>query len=95
MTVASLAVTLPQRESEATVWLGLVAFGEMAETLLTHAKGDMLSVSGRAQQSTWKAQDGTERDQLQILADGLHSAKTARPSAARRNHPPKPSGETP
>ena len=53
MTVGRLAVSLPCRENgedgEAAAYFGLVAFGELAESLARHLKGDMVGAFGRRQ----------------------------------------------
>ncbi len=61
MAVATVAVTLETRgEEQETEWLGLVAFGKLAERLLRHRKGDMLSTAGKVQLNTWTT-DGGQR----------------------------------
>ena len=91
MASASIAVDVSAREVEETLWLGIVAFGGVAETLLKHGKGDMVSVCGRVQISRWKASDGTDKDQLQVVADSLISARTVRPGrkSATAGHGPQ------
>jgi single-strand DNA-binding protein len=85
MAVASIAVTLPDRQGEEhTQWLGIIAFGKVAETLLRHVKGDMISASGRAQHNAYTTSNGETREQIQIVADTVLSAKTVRPSGGRR-----------
>ena len=69
MAVGSLAVTVPARgDEDATLWLGVVAFGSQAETLLSHAKGDMVSVTGRAQLNRWTDKDGHDRWTTELSA---------------------------
>jgi single-strand DNA-binding protein len=89
MATASIAVDVSAREVEETLWLGIVAFGCVAETLLRHAKGDMVSVCGRVQISRWKASDGTDKEQWQVVADSLVSARTVRPGRKSTNHGPQ------
>jgi len=82
MTSAKLAIDLPckeESEGKATWWVSLVAFGKQAELLAGHHKGDMVSASGQLQLNRWKAQDGTQRETHQLIADTLISAKTVRP----------------
>lgn len=46
MATASLAVDVTPHDGEQeTLWLGVVAFGRQAETLLRHQQGDLLAVS--------------------------------------------------
>jgi len=85
MAVANVAVELADRHGEAhTQWLGVVAFGRAAETLLRHSKGEMISVSGRAQYNAYTDGNGIEREQLQVIADSVVSARSVRPSGGRK-----------
>ena len=90
MATASLAVSVPDRSqgadegAEETLWLRVTAFGRVAESLAGHSKGDPVSVSGRLQFSRYQARDGAEREQWQIVADALVSARTVRPGGGRR-----------
>lgn len=80
MAVSSIAVTLSDRRGqERTEWLGLVAFGRLAQLLLEHAKGDSVSVAGRVQINSYTAGTGETREELQVVADSLLSAHSARP----------------
>ena len=90
MATASLAVSVPDRSqgtdegAEETLWLRVTAFGRVAESLAGHSKGDPVSVSGRLQFSRFQSRDGEEREQWQIVADALVSARTVRPRGGRR-----------
>ncbi len=50
----------------------------------------MVSASGQLQLNRWKAQDGTQRETHQLIADTLISAKTVRPGrkTSTANHQP-------
>ncbi len=85
MSVASLAVQ-PSDEFEEPLWLNVVAFNRLAEKLLKHSKGECLSVCGRLQRRRWE-RDGKQHEQLQVVADSLVSARTVRPSNARKRQP--------
>ena len=84
MTVASLAVTVPSREDgetvDATQWLSVTAFGRIADDLAQLGKGDMVSVMGRVQLRRYQSQDGAAREDLELVADSLVSARTSRPA---------------
>lgn len=82
MAVATLAVDVGDDEGP-PLWLGIVAFGKLADLLLRHAKGDLVSASGRVQVRRWTDTDGSGREQLQLVADALVSARTVRPAAGR------------
>lgn len=81
MAVGTLAVDVGD---ESPLWVGLVAFGRLAEQLLRHVKDDPLSASGRVQVRRWTDTDGTGREQLQLVADALVSARTVRPGGRRK-----------
>ena len=96
MAVGSLAVTVPARgDEDATLWLGVVAFGSQAETLLSHAKGDMVSVTGRVQLNRWTDKDGNDREDLQVVADQITSTRTVRPGKRKRSESAAPSKSAP
>lgn len=83
MVVASVAVSIGEHD-EPPLWVGIMAFGRVADDLLRHAKGDLISASGRVQRSSWTTQTGEKREQLQIVADSVISSRTVRPSGGRR-----------
>ncbi len=78
MAAASLAVDVSPRDSEATAWFRVVAFGRLAEQLARHQKGDTLAASGRVELSCWTGDDGQKRESWQLIADALHSARTVK-----------------
>ena len=87
MTMARLAVSLPCNatdEGQATFWLGVVAFGKQAEILAKHQKGDLVSVAGNMQINQWSGQDGVQKEQPQVIADSVISARTSRPNTKAR-----------
>lgn len=81
---ATLAVNLGDDDEGQPQWFGVVAFGRTAEALCRHTKGDLLSVSGRLKLNRWQGQDGGEREQLQVVADAVVSAKSVRPGGGRK-----------
>jgi single stranded DNA-binding protein len=86
MTMARLAVSLPchaGQNGEATYWLGVVAFGRQAELLAKHLKGDLVSVAGNMQLNQWAGQDGIQKEQPQVIADSIISARAARPGGSK------------
>lgn len=88
---ASLAVHLESGDDAAPTWFSIVAFSRVAESLCRHSKGDLISASGRLQLNRWTGSDGQEREQLQVVADTIVSAKSVRPGGGRkrgadRNH---------
>ena len=87
MAVASLAVDIAREEETGPLWLGIVAFERKATELMRHAKGECLSVYGRVQRNTYTTRDGAAREQLQIVADAIVSARTVRPGNARKAQP--------
>lgn len=87
MTTARLAVDAGDADAP-PLWLGVVAFGRLADELQRHHKGDLLSVSGRLQVRRWTGADGGEREQWEVVADAIVSARTVRPGGRKRA--PKP-----
>lgn len=82
---ATLAVDLGDDGESPPQWFGVVAFGRTAEMLCRHTKGDLLSVSGRLKLNRWNGAGGAEREQLQVIADAVVSARTVRPGGGRRS----------
>lgn len=69
MATGSLAVQASADGKPA--YLGLLAFNELAETLLQCGKGDAVSVRGRMELSRWTTNGGEAREKWQIIADSL------------------------
>jgi single stranded DNA-binding protein len=87
MATASGAVEIPTRGDDAhSEWFGLVAFGEVAERLLKHQQGEMVSTSGRLQMNTWQDRESNNCQQWQILVDTLISARTVRPGTRQASN---------
>ena len=90
MASARLAVEIEARtdgESGAeTWWLSVLAFGRTAESLMRHAKGEPMSVSGRLQSQRWTDRaTGERREDWQCIADAIVSARSVRPGGCRRS----------
>lgn len=83
MASASVAVDVSARDQEAVLWVRITAFGRTAEDLLRHQKGDMVSAAGRLELQRWTSNDGTQREQWQMVADALVSARTVRPRGGK------------
>jgi single-strand DNA-binding protein len=81
----SMAITMRGDADAPPLWVGVVAFGRAAETLCRHAKGDLLSVSGQMKVNRWRDNAGNDREQLQVIADVVISAKSVRPGGGRRS----------
>ena len=52
--------------------------GRNAEMLLACQPGEMVSAVGRVQVNKWKAESGAEVEQLQVVVDSMHSARSIR-----------------
>lgn len=80
MVSASVAVTVPlsRGDDTETLWLDVVAFGRVAEQLLRHQQGDMVNLFGAIQINRWQTGSETKQN-LQIIAESLLSARTTRP----------------
>lgn len=92
MAAGQLAVnTSHAKNPDSTTWVSLLAFGRHAESLLACEQGDMVSATGRVQANSWVNTDGDTVEQLQLVADSLHSSRTVR---ARRSATPRNSART-
>jgi len=81
MTTAPVAVTLDNE----TLWVRVIGFAKVADALARHVKGEMISASGRVQLSKWTDQTtGQTRENLELIADTVISARTVRPSGGRK-----------
>ena len=81
MATASIAVEAGDGKP---AYVGLLAFGDLAETLLQCAKGDAVSARGRLELNRWTGHDGQPREGWQLVADSLLAgpgkpAKAAKP----------------
>lgn len=55
---------------EETSFLDVVCYGTLAENVAgSLQKGDRVLVTGRVQQRSWEAQDGTKRSKVEVVAD--------------------------
>ena len=99
MALGNLAVEVPDRTQGAeegaahTLWIGVVAFGRVAEALARGTKGECVAVCGRLQQSGWLDRStGEIRQGWQVLADSVVCASGARPGAAALGGWQRPAG---
>lgn len=59
--------------------LSVVAFGSVAEALLSHQKGQSIQISGDLEMRVYQNREGQQVEQLQITLDMLASAKNVNP----------------
>lgn len=53
-------------------WVDVTLYGNRAESLSRYlAKGTYVTVSGRLDQRTWEAKDGTKRSKLEVICDEI------------------------
>jgi single-strand DNA-binding protein len=78
-----------------TQWLTLVAFGRVAEELAQVLKGETVSAIGRVEVNRWRTQDGQEREYLQLIADAIVTARSARPDGRKPDTETQPDGFAP
>lgn len=102
MATGSLAVTTSNNEKP--VYIGLLAFNDLAETLLQLDKGDAVSVRGRMELNRWVSSEGEAKERWQLVADALlpgpgkptrarpapRTAKSPTQAARRFQQPPGP-----
>ena len=88
MTAARLAVAMEvyggDDDTDATLWLDVLAFGRTAETLARSNKGDSVSVAGKLRLTRFKTSDGEDRETWQCIADSVITARSVRPSGRKR-----------
>ena len=58
-----------------SVWCSFIAFGDIADRLLTLADGAALSISGRAEVNAWLDKQGEPRAGLSLVADEIATLK--------------------
>jgi single-stranded DNA-binding protein len=81
--------TIRVQTQDAPILVSIIAFGEIADQLLSLGKGDAVSIAGRAKLSAWTGHDGAERHGLSIVAEQIASARPLRKAdaATRGAHP--------
>ena len=88
MTAARLAVAMEvyggNDDTDATLWLDVIAFGRSAETLGRSRKGELVSVAGKLRLTHYRTNDGAERETWQCIADSMITARSVRPSGGKR-----------
>lgn len=57
------------------VWCSIIAFGEIADRMMTLGDGAALSISGRAEVNAWLDKAGEPRAGLSLVADELATLK--------------------
>ncbi|MCB1806725.1 MAG: single-stranded DNA-binding protein, partial [Candidatus Competibacteraceae bacterium] len=94
MAAASVAVTVPlsRGDDTDTQWFDILAFGRTAEQLLRHQAGDMVNVFGSVQINRWQS-NGETKQNLQIVAESLLSARTTRPGKRKASNQSAPQPE--
>ena len=66
----------------AVLWISVVAFGDLADRLLTMRANNALALSGKLEVSAYTAKDGTPAAGLSVVADELAALKAKpRPKA--------------
>ena len=71
-----------------SVWCSIIAFGELADRLMTLGNGAALAVSGKAEVSGWIDKQGEPRAGLSLVADEIATLKG-------KPRPPQGTGDAP
>ena len=72
----------------AVLWISVVAFGDLADRLLTMRANNALALSGKLEVSAYTAKDGTPAAGLSVVCDELAALKAKpRPKAAAAQQP--------
>lgn len=72
-------VTPGNSETEESLWVSVLAFGKVAETMSRCAKGETLSAMGKLSRGHYIGRDGTERESWSLIADAVVTTRSARP----------------
>lgn len=86
MTRVSIAVDCSghNAESEETLWISILAFGKVAESLARASKGESLTAQGKLTKGRFVGKDGQERESWTLVADAVLTLRSARPGQARK-----------
>lgn len=72
-----------EEKTEYTHWFRVVCFGKLAEVVAEYlAKGRQVAVQGSLRENRWKAEDGTNRSRVEIMARSVQFLG-ARPEAEK------------
>ena len=85
MATANIAVNAG-RDGDETQWFSLVAFGKTGDSLMRHAKGDLLAAMGPLYRSRYTS-NGTEKESWSLTAESIISARTVRPGGGKKQNP--------
>jgi single-strand DNA-binding protein len=85
VSVACFAGTDRKSGESLTQWVRVVAFGRVAEELARVRKGETLSAIGRVELSRWTTQDGTEREDMQLIAEIVVTLRSTHPGGRKVN----------
>lgn len=71
-----------------SVWCSVIAFGEIADRLLTLGDGAALSISGRAEVNAWLDKAGEPKAGLSLVADEMVTLKAKpKPQGGEQGEP--------
>jgi single-strand DNA-binding protein len=81
MTRLSVAVDCSgwNAEDAETVWISVLAFGKVAESLALAKRGESLSAQGKLTRGRYTGKDGVERESWTLTADAVLTLRSARP----------------
>ncbi len=78
----------------ASVWCSIIAFGELADRLMTLGNGAALAVSGKAEVNGWLDKSGEPKAGLSLVADEVATLKgKPRPPQGTGSDAPSRQGE--
>jgi single-strand DNA-binding protein len=70
-----------------TLWVTVLAFGRNAEELARVIKGETVAAMGRIEQNIWTTREGTERQDLNLIADSILTGRSGRVRGKRQDSP--------
>jgi single-stranded DNA-binding protein len=88
MVTTSLGINVAKAgEPDDLEWLQIAAFGETADVLAQHKRGDRITVTGDFRRNRYTGRDGQERTSWNVTVDGILSEQVklrAKRTASRR-----------
>lgn len=99
MTALNIAVDVtPNNQADReTVFFNVTGFGRVAEAMLKQRKGENIAAMGKVTLSHWTNKEGEIKDNWNLTADSIISAKTSNPNQGngKQSNQPPPHSEAP
>lgn len=95
--VVNFTIALDRRFGDnETDFIPCTAWNKIAENMAKYlAKGSLIALDGRVQSRTYKAQDGTNRTVIEVIADNVQFLDSKGTGQARQSKPAAPRASAP